>query len=193
MIKQLELQLKERLLIVEDEIWIKFPENNDYMISNLGKVKSLKKGNELILKQRINKHGYLQLGLWKQNKMKSWKVHVLVAICFLGHKPCGMKLVINHKDLNRLNNNVSNLEITTPRENSNRKHLKSSSKYVGVSFNKEKQKFISYIHIKRQLIYLGSFEKEIDAHTKYKKALKNLNLFNGNIKQFREKLDNNNI
>ena len=43
--------------------------------------------------------------------LKRLKIHQLVAMAFLYHKPNGYKLVINHINLNHLDNKLSNLEI----------------------------------------------------------------------------------
>lgn len=85
-----------------------------YEVSNLGRVKTLKINNDKarhqktkILKQCKNSSGYLIVNL--SNKTK--RVHRLVAMTFI---PNPNKLpIINHKDGNKLNNNVSNLEWCT--------------------------------------------------------------------------------
>lgn len=46
--------------------------------------------------------------LWKDGKSKDWLVARLVAITFIGFPPKGF--TVNHKDGNRLNNNIENLE-----------------------------------------------------------------------------------
>ena len=142
-----------------------------YEVSNLGRVKSLKFNKEKILKAGVNANGYLQVNLFKDGKCKARKVHQLVAVAFLGHKPCGMKLVVNHIDIDKLNNNVSNLEIVTARENSNHKHLKSSSKYTGVAWHKRNKKWAAYIAINGKQKYLGYFTDEIEASNAYQLKL----------------------
>ena len=91
------------------EIWkdIKDYEGH-YQVSNLSRVKSIKFGKERILKPVTDRHGYLIVGLWKNNKQKTYKVHRLVAEAFLPN-PDNLPQV-NHKDENPLNNNVNNLE-----------------------------------------------------------------------------------
>lgn len=92
-----------------DEIWKDIKDyENLYQGSNLGRVKSIKFGKERILKTFKNKDGYLQVGLWKNNKRKIFLVHRLVAQAFLDN-PNNLPEV-NHKDENKLNNVVSNLE-----------------------------------------------------------------------------------
>ena len=79
-----------------------------YEVSNFGRVKSLKFGKEKILKPVTNTFGYLQVTLCKNNKKKLVTVHRLVAEAFLPN-PHNYSCV-NHKDENKQNNNVSNLE-----------------------------------------------------------------------------------
>lgn len=82
-----------------------------YKISNLGRIKSLKKGKEIILKPRKDKDGYLQVGLWKNGNKKQKTVHRLVALHFIPNNDL-FKTEINHKDENKENNNLNNLEWT---------------------------------------------------------------------------------
>ena len=88
-----------------------------YQVSNLGKVKSLNylhTGKEQILKPGKN-NGYLAVVLCKNGKVKTFKIHRLVATTFISNplnKPC-----VNHIDCNPQNNNVDNLEWVTQREN----------------------------------------------------------------------------
>lgn len=155
----------------EIEIWKTIPNYKDYQVSNLGRVKSLNYRNtkkEKILKLSKNNHGYLSCGL----NCKIFKVHQLVAIAFLNHKPNGFNLVVNHKDFNKTNNNVNNLEIVTMRENTNQKHLKSTSKYIGVSWNKAAKKWKCELTFNKKRKYLGYFENEYEAHLAYVKFIK---------------------
>jgi hypothetical protein len=142
-----------------------------YQISNFGNVKSCK--NNLIRNPYLEKSGYYSLRLYINSIGKTRKVHQLVAESFLNHKRCGYKLVINHIDFNKSNNKVDNLEIITNRENCNKKHLKSTSKYVGVHWNKEKRKWKSTIRINGNRNHLGYFNNELEASEAYQQALLN--------------------
>lgn len=86
-----------------------------YVISNLGKVKSLDRVNAKganikgkLLKTRINNSGYEQIMLYKGSRKdkKNLFIHRLVALTFIGD----YKEDVNHKDGNKLNNKVTNLE-----------------------------------------------------------------------------------
>jgi len=155
-----------------EEIWKDVPDYDGmYKVSNLGRVKSLKCGRDLIMTANPNSDGYLRLNLTKNGKGKNLKVHQLVAAGFLDHAPCGLNLLVNHKDFNRQNNNVKNLEIVTPRVNGNKKHLISSSKYTGVSWVKSRSKWLAQILINGKQKNLGRFDSEYDAHMAYEKAL----------------------
>jgi len=160
------------------EIWNDIPNYEGlYQVSNFGNIKSLsnkRNKKEKLLKPGISSVGYFLVGLSKKCKIKSYKVHQLVAMTFLNHTPCGYKLVINHKDFNKLNNNIDNLEIVTQRENTNKKHFKSSSVYTGVSWNKKSKKWMAQISIKGKIKYLGCFCNELEAYECYNRSLKSL-------------------
>lgn len=80
----------------------------DYQISNLGNVKSLRFGKEKILKPVKDGKKYLCVVLYKQGKHKMCKVHRLVAQAFIPN-PNNLPQ-INHKDEDKTNNQVNNLE-----------------------------------------------------------------------------------
>jgi hypothetical protein len=103
----------EDLTIIEDEIWKKvqdiIPEAEDYLVSNKGRVKN--KGGK-ISNGRIT-HGYNEVYIGK--KVSRRFIHTLVAKLFIPNpenKPC-----VNHKDGNKINNDVINLEWNTYAEN----------------------------------------------------------------------------
>lgn len=82
-----------------------------YEVSNLGKVKNNKK----IISSVDDGNGYLRLHLSKEGKVKSFRVHRLVAEAFI-ENPYGLPKV-NHIDGNKKNNVVDNLEWCTQAEN----------------------------------------------------------------------------
>ena len=104
---------------MQDEVWKDIPGYEGlYQVSNLGKVKSLNKYHhkrEQILKSRITKYGYYETALCKNGKMKFIGTHRLVALAFIPNLL--NKEQINHKDGNKLNNFVDNLEWCTSLEN----------------------------------------------------------------------------
>ena len=101
----------------------------------------------------IGYDGYFNVGLSKDGVQKRYQVHQLVSIAFLNHKPNGFEKVVNHKNFDKLDNRLENLEIVSNRENSNQKHIKSSSSYTGVNWDSRKKKWISKIHINNKLFY----------------------------------------
>lgn len=154
------------------EVWKTIEGYENYEVSNLGNVKSLNYGKERILKTSLDINGYLRVNLYSNKKVKSFKIHQLVGIVFLNHKPNGRTLVINHINFIRTDNRIGNLEIVTMRENGNRKHVKSSSKYVGVSTHLNKWR--ATIKVNKKNIHLGLFNTEIEASEAYQNALHNL-------------------
>ena len=86
-----------------------------YEVSNWGRVKSLKFGKERILKQNQCMNGYYYVGLSKNGILKRYSVHRLVAEAFIPNLDNLPQ--VNHKDENKLNNVVSNLEWCTYKYN----------------------------------------------------------------------------
>lgn len=106
---------------METEIWKALPEYAGIEVSTLGRVRTLdkmvssekgtyfKKGQ--VLKQHLNHNGYLQVGFRVDGKCVNKRVHRLVAHAFI--KNTDNLPMVNHKDGDRKNNNVSNLEWCT--------------------------------------------------------------------------------
>ena len=161
---------------MEEEIWKDIPNYEGlYQASNLGNIKSLnykRTSKEGLLKPYLARDGYLVIGLCKNSKNTIRKIHQIVAIVFLNHQPCGYKLVVNHINFIKTDNRIENLEIVTARENSNRKHLISSSKYVGVYWRKRDSKWYASIAFNGSSKHLGIFDNEEEASECYNKALK---------------------
>lgn len=89
---------------------------NEYMVSDEGRIKSLKRSNKpVILKTFLDHKGYPRINLMRNGKLKQVFVHRLVAESFIHSIPEGK--VVNHIDGNKTNNNVPNLEIVTQSEN----------------------------------------------------------------------------
>ena len=85
-----------------------------YQVSNLGNVKSLKGKTERLLKQYKDKNGYLHVSLSKNSNLQTFQVHRLVCLHFIENNE---DLVVNHKDGNKSNNILENLELVTQKEN----------------------------------------------------------------------------
>ena len=147
-----------------------------YIVSNLGRIKSFRFGKWKVLDGHVNKNGYTDFNIKKNDSYKVMKLHIMVAESFLGHTSKGSKIVVDHISGNKLDNRLINLRIVTGRENTTtcfRKNFnKFSSKYVGVSWNKDRGKWWSYIRIGSKNKFLGYFKYEIDASNAYQKALK---------------------
>lgn len=82
--------------------------NKRYYVSNTGKVKSCKGNKITILKPQKDKDGYLQVNITFTTGVKTQKIHRLVSKAFIAN-PLNFPQV-NHKDENKENNNVDNLE-----------------------------------------------------------------------------------
>jgi len=109
------------------EEWLQVPEFNRYLVSNTGRVISTARGKAKELKPQQDAIGYLHYRLYPEDqrfgsygpnrgvKPKLFKAHRLVAETFI---PDGdTTLQINHKDGNKHNNVVTNLEYCTAQQN----------------------------------------------------------------------------
>ena len=168
------------------EIWKNIPSYEGlYQVSNLGRVKRIGKivsyndgrlfnYKNKILKPCISKNGYFVVTLTHNKKVKTFNVHKLVAMTFLDHKPRKFQKVVDHVDNNKLNNKLYNLELVTHRFNSTKDMKNKSSKYIGVTWDKNNNYWQSRIKINKKNKHLGSFKNEYEAHLAYQKALKEL-------------------
>ena len=114
-----------------------------YQISNFGRVKSLPRDvgsdrckKESIMKTSLDKDGYENLVLRKNGKQRHFRVNRLVAEAFL-ENPNNYPQV-NHKDEDKTNNNVNNLEWCSAKYNVNygSRTEKASKKVICVTTGK---------------------------------------------------------
>jgi copper homeostasis protein CutC len=105
--------------------WIEIPKTGgDYLISNLGEVKSVR--NDRILKQVLNRPlGYNIVNLGSKNRNRY--IHRMVAEAFVPN-PEGLPEV-NHKDFDKQNNSADNLEWVTRQGNSDHLHANKKIKH----------------------------------------------------------------
>lgn len=92
------------------EFWVKHPKYNIW-VSRTG----LLKGKRSERTPRKDRYGYLRINLVFNGKHITKCVHTLVVETFIGEIPKGYS--VNHKDGNKLNNQIENLEIITKEEN----------------------------------------------------------------------------
>jgi len=92
---------------------------NRYAVTKDGRVWSYPKRrsscNGKWLKSTVNSRGYPTVGLHKNQQVKRWTVHRLVALAYVSNPDS--KPQLNHKDGNKTNNHMGNLEWCTNREN----------------------------------------------------------------------------
>lgn len=149
-----------------------------YKITDTGSVIALKRvvrmpnGGVKVIKQHHPKlsetrKGYLKVMLTdKDGKRKGFFVHRLVLLCFVGSS----ELQAHHKDENKKNNRLSNLEYVTNRVNQIHRMDKSrtSSRYTGVTAKNGQWQAQAMINGKQT--YLGLHKTEDEAHLAYLEA-----------------------
>lgn len=134
---------------------------NNYQVSNLGRIKS--KTTRRIISTCDNKSGYLYVDLYKNNIRKRIYVHKLVAEHFIDNPE--NKECVNHKDKNRKNNIVDNLEWCTYKENNDYS-----------STNKALQRTLGH-----KVVKLGCDDKPIELYASIRCAARYNNTSDSNI------------
>lgn len=146
-----------------------FPINDRYYINNVGDIYSVVKGG--LLTERLDRKGYKTAVIYTDSGNKTKKVHRLMAEAFL---PNPENLIdVNHKNGIPGDNSIENLEWVSRRENLSHRYFgkKTTSKYVGVSFDKSKNKWVCQFGLSGDKIKVGAFNTEIEAHQAYVKCL----------------------
>lgn len=160
-------------LIMEDkEIWVSvLGYEGLYEVSNLGMVKSLPKNgkgghNGILLKQSKNTKGYLCVDLCGGIKNIKRLVHRIVYESFFGKTDLQIDHIIEG---NKQDNRLCNLQAVSNRYNTSKyqSSKKTSSKFIGVSWDKFSNKWVSKIRINKKQRNLGRFVNEIDAANAY--------------------------
>jgi len=144
----------------------------DYYINENGEIISTKRVDKgKILKGWVNDYGYRRVKLTLEGKEIRTFVHNLVALTFISNpenKPC-----INHKDGDKLNNNVNNLEWCTWSENLKHAHdtgLRKSGKktipvelirFVKVKYEIERTEWGERYHSHRSLSIVTGLSKKV--------------------------------
>lgn len=127
------------------EKWTTIQEASNYEVSTYGNIRN--KTTQKILKGRLTKSGYLQVSLKidETNKFSNRYIHRLVAIYWIDNPED--KREVNHKDGNKENNNINNLEWVTSSENQKHRHSiginKTSNRRVG-KFTKDGELVAEY-------------------------------------------------
>ena len=150
---------------MEKEIWKTIKENPNYMVSNLGRVKSLYDGRhhkfrEKILRNGISSKGYYSVHFKYNGKLTNFFVHRLVAEAFIPN-PNNLPEV-NHKSEIKTQNNVENLEWCDRKYNANWGTMKSrlSKKRCG-----DKNPFYGKQHTNETKQKLSKIVIQIDKET----------------------------
>ena len=100
------------------EIWKDIPGyEGHYQASNFGRIRSFKRNKVSVLKNHKIKSGYYKVKLCLNSVAKYSSVHRLVWSAFNGAIPEGLE--VNHKDEDKANNALLNLELVTPSQNCN--------------------------------------------------------------------------
>lgn len=145
-----------------------------YMVSNLGRIKSLNYHNEHreeIMKPNVWNGGYLKIGLYKNGKFKRYFVHRIVAEAFIPNTE--NKPYIDHINTLRSDNRVENLRWCTRQENMNNP----------LTLVKHKQKMLGNGCNNKPIVQLSTDNSLLGVYKSITSASKQLGYNNGYIGQ----------
>ena len=151
------------------EQWASIDGYRNYEISWWGRVRNEKTGR--ILKPGLSGDGYLSVGLCKNGKAKTHKIHQLVASEWTPNTED--KRCVDHTDGDNLNIHKENLRFATHTENSrNQKKTNKATSFIykGVSFHKPSKKWLLHIRTNGTVQHLGLFTNETEAAEAYNAA-----------------------
>ena len=158
---------------IVNECWRSVSAYENYQVSNIGRVRNV--STSRILKPCINQ-GYYQVKLCKNNLAKAHKIHKLVANEFLIKPDTDDKLIIDHINRNRTDNQITNLRWASYEQNSwnvgNRTHARSN--YKGVSFHNTNKSWVARISANTHQLHIGYFRTEKEAAKAYNYKVKEL-------------------
>ena len=144
-----------------------------YEVSDLGRVRRVenlvktrirhseyRKVKSVVLKPHTKRNGYLTVDLSKDGTVKTISIHKLVATAFISKNDGETE--VNHKNCNKADNRVANLEWVTPEENRN--HAKANNRY----YNPNRKQILCK---QTQMVFEGSYKAaEWVNATKYQNA-----------------------
>lgn len=142
----------------------------NYAISDNGDVFNLKFGKKIkpYLTGKPDKQ-YYAVKLYNDGIVTQLKIHQLAALAFINNDDPEFKILVDHKNNNRLDNRVQNLRWSTHSQNSQNmsKHKNSSSEWKGIYYNNKAKKWHTQIRVDGKNVYLGLFQNEIEAARTY--------------------------
>lgn len=94
-------------------MFVQLKEFPQYAVTDCGEVINLQRGGRALSPSK-SANGYMKVNLCRDGRVFTKAVHRLVADAFMGPST----LQVNHKDCDKANNHLSNLEYCTPAENS---------------------------------------------------------------------------
>jgi hypothetical protein len=152
-----------------NECWRSIDGYINYQASNIGRVRNAYSGQ--ILAAYCNRKGYATVCLCKDGKRKTWKIHQLVAMCFIPKPDSDERFEVDHINQDKTNNSISNLMWKTSRQNKwnrNKINKATSSKYIGVCFDKRRLTWKASVRLNDgNSKHIGYFHDEKDAAHAY--------------------------
>jgi hypothetical protein len=124
--------------------------------------------------KRVCSRGYIKVAFVCKKRLpfREMHLHKIMGVVFLNHNICGLEFVIDHIDMNKLNNCIDNLRVVTQRENS--ANRRDASKYGTGVVKTKSNKYIATITYNKKLTYLKTYNTPDEAFQSYTQAKKQI-------------------
>ena len=126
-----------------------------YAVTSCGKVWSYKSNR--FLGNNLDKDGYCRATLFKEGQRKTYKTHRLIAEAYIPNPE--NKPQINHKDENKQNNCINNLEWATAKENTN---YGTRNQRAGEAIGKKRSKKVYCVELDKVFDSMTQAQKELN-------------------------------
>jgi hypothetical protein len=168
------------------ENWKKIKGTENYEVSTLGRIKNSINGR-LIGSKGFDE--YMHATIKIDGIVRNKRIHSLVWQAF-GKGIPSRRMVVDHKDRNRSNNNIENLQLISFRANVH-KDTETITGVVGVHWNSVKKRFVAVIMLSGIRYKLGARKTINEAKKLYDEALKSFEIHNLTPNDVKEKLSDN--
>lgn len=149
--------------------YAQIPNHSRYYISECGELIWSAFNKTRVVNGRLDRFGYLKVNMSTDLLIrKTYRIHSLMKVVYMGGDTNGnYRMHVNHKDGNKLNNHLSNLELVSMEENQRHHQILNNPLGIGVTMIKRTGKYEARMQLNRKRIYIGHYKTAQQAADAY--------------------------